>query len=318
TRPHRHRADARIRRGARPWIRQISARTGSRRASDRAGPRSPHVEPRAGPRLRARRARAGHRRHRNRGRAHAAHLLRRQHLAGGRPLHDHRLAQPSRVQRFQGGHRQEHHGGTRGAGAQEARARAARAAEAEKVRAEGADLGVAFDGDSDRLGAVDEKGQILWGDQLLLLFARDVLEDHPGATIVSEVKCSQTLYDDIEKRGGRAIMWKAGHSLIKAKMKEEGALLAGEMSGHLFFRHRYYGFDDGIYSAARLLELVARKDVPFSQLLGDVPRTFSSPEIRKDFPDDKKFAAVEKAKEKLRKHGRTIEVDGVRVIVPGG
>jgi phosphomannomutase/phosphoglucomutase len=187
-----------------------------------------------------------------------------------------------------------------------------------KVRAEGADLGVAFDGDSDRLGAVDEKGQILWGDQLLLLFARDVLEDHPGAAIVSEVKCSQTLYDDIEKRGGRAIMWKAGHSLIKAKMKEEGALLAGEMSGHLFFRHRYYGFDDGIYSAARLLELIARKDVPFSQLLSDVPRTYSSPEIRKDFPDEKKFAAVEKAKEKLRKHGRTIEVDGVRVIVSGG
>jgi len=186
------------------------------------------------------------------------------------------------------------------------------------VRDSGADLGVAFDGDSDRLGAVDEQGRILWGDQLLLLFARDVLRQHPGAAIVSEVKCSQTLYDDIEKRGGRAIMWKAGHSLIKAKMKEEGALLAGEMSGHLFFRHRYYGFDDGIYSAARLLELVARKDVPFSQLLGDVPRTFSSPEIRKDFPDDKKFAAVEKAKEKLRKHGRTIEVDGVRVIVPGG
>jgi len=188
----------------------------------------------------------------------------------------------------------------------------------EKVRAESADLGVAFDGDSDRLGAVDETGNILWGDQILLLFARDLLEDHPGAAIVSEVKCSQTLYDDIERRGGRAIMWKAGHSLIKAKMKEEGALLAGEMSGHLFFRHRYYGFDDGIYSAARLLELVARKNVPFSQLLADVPRTFSSPEIRKDFPDDKKFAAVERAKEKLRKHGRTIEVDGVRVVVPGG
>src|SRR5438067_2803382 len=188
----------------------------------------------------------------------------------------------------------------------------------ETVRAESADLGVAFDGDSDRLGAVDETGNILWGDQILLLFARDLLDDHPGAAIVSEVKCSQTLYDDIERRGGRAIMWKAGHSLIKAKMKEEGALLAGEMSGHLFFRHRYYGFDDGIYSAARLLELVARKDVPFSQLLGDVPRTFSSPEIRKDFPDDKKFAAVEKAKEKLRKHGRTIEVDGVHVVVPGG
>ncbi|MFL5276728.1 MAG: phosphomannomutase/phosphoglucomutase [Myxococcales bacterium] len=188
----------------------------------------------------------------------------------------------------------------------------------EKVLAERADLGVAFDGDSDRLGAVDEQGRILWGDQILLLFARDVLEDHPGAAIVSEVKCSQTLYDDIERRGGRAIMWKAGHSLIKSKMKEEGALLAGEMSGHLFFRHRYYGFDDGIYSAARLLELIARKGVPFSQLLADVPRTYSSPEIRKDFPDDKKFAAVERAREKLRKHGRTIEVDGVRVVVPGG
>src|SRR5256885_2162367 len=165
----------------------------------------------------------------------------------------------------------------------------------EEVRSEKADLGVAFDGDSDRLGAVDENGGILWGDQLLLLFARDVLEDHPGAAIVSEVKCSQTLYDDIEKRGGRAIMWKAGHSLIQSKMKEEGALLAGEMSGHLFFRHRYYGFDDGIYSAARLLELVARKNVAFSQLLPDVPRMFSSPEIRKDFPNAKKFAAVERA-----------------------
>src|SRR5438105_6878418 len=188
----------------------------------------------------------------------------------------------------------------------------------EKVRAEGADLGVAFDGDSDRLGAVDEKGQILWGDQLLLLFARDVLEDHPGAAIVSEVKCSQTLYDDIEKRGGRAIMWKPGHSLIKAKMKEEHALLAGEMSGHLFFRHRYFGFDDGIYSAARLLELVARDGRPLSRMLEGVPAICSSPEIRFDFPEEKKFRAVELARERLRKHGKTIEVDGVRVILDGG
>jgi phosphomannomutase / phosphoglucomutase len=188
----------------------------------------------------------------------------------------------------------------------------------ETVRIEKADVGVAFDGDSDRLGAVDENGGILWGDQLMILFARDLLAQHPGAAIVSEVKCSQTMYDDIEAHGGRAIMWRAGHSLIKAKMKEEHALLAGEMSGHIFFRHRYYGFDDGIYSAARLLELVARDGRPLSRMLDGVPNTYSSPEIRKDFPEEKKFQAVELAKEKLRKVGRTIEVDGVRVIVPGG
>jgi phosphomannomutase/phosphoglucomutase len=188
----------------------------------------------------------------------------------------------------------------------------------ETVRAEKADLGVAFDGDADRLGAIDENGAILWGDQLMILFSRDLLAQHPGAAIVSEVKCSQTMYDDIEAHGGRAIMWKAGHSLIKAKMKEEHALLAGEMSGHLFFRHRYYGFDDGIYSAARLLELVARDGRPLSRMLDGIPKTFSSPEIRKDFAEEKKFEAVERAKQKLRKVGRTIEVDGVRVVVPGG
>ena len=181
-----------------------------------------------------------------------------------------------------------------------------------------ADLGVAWDGDADRIGAVDDKGTILWGDQLMILFSRDVLAERPGAAIVSEVKCSQTLYDDIEKHGGRAIMWKAGHSLIKSKMKEEHALLAGEMSGHIFFRHRYFGFDDGIYSAARLLELVARDGRPLSKMLDGVPRTFASPEIRFDFPEDKKFRAVELAKERLRKHGKTIEVDGVRVILDGG
>src|SRR5467141_1802218 len=173
-------------------------------------------------------------------------------------------------------------------------------------------------GDADRVGAVDEQGNILWGDQLMILFARDLLPLHPGATIISEVKCSQTMYDDIEARGGRAIMWKAGHSLIKAKMKEEHALLAGEMSGHIFFKHRYYGYDDGIYSAARLLELIARDGRRLSQMLDGIPRTFASPEIRFDFPEEKKFRAVELAKERLRKHGKTIEVDGVRVIVDGG
>ncbi len=181
-----------------------------------------------------------------------------------------------------------------------------------------ADVGVAWDGDADRVGAIDEKGNILWGDQLMILFSRDVLAERPGAAIVSEVKCSQTLYDDIEKHGGRAIMWKAGHSLIKSKMKEEHALLAGEMSGHIFFRHRYFGFDDGIYSAARLLELIARDGRRLSQMLDGIPRTFASPEIRFDFPEEKKFRAVELAKERLRKHGRTIEVDGVRVILEGG
>jgi phosphomannomutase/phosphoglucomutase len=188
----------------------------------------------------------------------------------------------------------------------------------EKVRISKADVGIAFDGDADRVGAVDERGNILWGDQLMILFARDLLPHHPGAAIISEVKCSQTMYDDIEARGGRAIMWKAGHSLIKAKMKEEHALLAGEMSGHIFFKHRYYGYDDGIYSAARLLELVARDGRPLSRMLDGIPKTFCSPEIRKDFPEEKKFQAVERAKEKLRKVGRTIEVDGVRVVVPGG
>jgi phosphomannomutase/phosphoglucomutase len=181
-----------------------------------------------------------------------------------------------------------------------------------------ADVGIAWDGDADRLGAIDENGGILWGDQLMILFSRDVLAERPGAAIVGEVKCSQTLYDDIEKHGGRAIMWKAGHSLIKSKMKEEHALLAGEMSGHIFFRHRYFGFDDGIYSAARLLELVARDGRPLSKMLDGVPRTYASPEIRFDFPEEKKFRAVELAKERLRKHGKTIEVDGVRVIVDGG
>ena len=186
-----------------------------------------------------------------------------------------------------------------------------------KVLETKAHLGIAWDGDADRVGAVDEKGQILWGDQLMILFSRDVLAQRPGAAIVSEVKCSQTLYDDIAKRGGRAIMWKAGHSLIKAKMKEEHALLAGEMSGHIFFKHRYYGFDDGVYSAARLLELVARDGRPLSQMLDGIPRTWASPEIRFDFPEEKKFRAVELARERLRKHGETIDIDGVRVKIDG-
>ncbi len=147
----------------------------------------------------------------------------------------------------------------------------------EKVKKEKADLGIAYDGDADRIGAVDEKGNILWGDELLVLFSRDVLKRNPGATIISEVKCSQRLYDDIAKNGGNAIMWKAGHSLLKAKMKETQALLAGEMSGHMFFKERYFGYDDAIYASLRLLEILADSGKPLSSLLADLPRAFPLP-----------------------------------------
>ncbi|HZZ86282.1 MAG TPA: phosphomannomutase/phosphoglucomutase [Anaeromyxobacteraceae bacterium] len=181
-----------------------------------------------------------------------------------------------------------------------------------------ADLGIAYDGDADRVGAVDELGNVLWGDQLMILFARSLLEEQPGAAIVGEVKCSMNLYDDIARRGGRPIMWKAGHSLIKAKMKEEGAVLAGEMSGHIFFAHRWFGFDDGIYSSGRLLELLSKADRPLSQLLADVPTTFASPEIRVDCPEEKKFEVVKRAQAWFSERYEAVTVDGVRVTFPDG
>ncbi len=188
----------------------------------------------------------------------------------------------------------------------------------DKVRSEGADLGIAYDGDADRIGAVDELGNIIWGDELLVLFARDVLQRNPNATIISEVKCSQRLYDDIGKRGGVPIMWKAGHSLLKAKLKETNALLAGELSGHMFFKDRYFGYDDAIYASLRLLEIIANSDRPFSALLADLPKTVSTPEIRIDCPDDRKFTIAERAKEYFRKHYDIIDIDGVRVQFPEG
>jgi phosphomannomutase/phosphoglucomutase len=187
-----------------------------------------------------------------------------------------------------------------------------------KVRETGADVGIAYDGDADRVGAVDEKGSVLWGDQIMILFSRALLAAEPGAAIVGEVKCSFTLYDDIARRGGRAIMWKAGHSLIKAKMKEEKALLAGEMSGHIFFAHRWFGFDDGIYSSARLLELLSETDAPLSSLLADVPKTFSTPELRVDCPEERKFEVVRRAQEFFKARYEAVTVDGVRVVFPDG
>lgn len=186
------------------------------------------------------------------------------------------------------------------------------------VLAHGADLGIAYDGDGDRLGAVDEKAQVLWGDQLMILFSRSVLKEVPGATIVGEVKCSKTLYDDIAKHGGRPVMWKTGHSLIKDKMKELGAELAGEMSGHIFFKHRFYGFDDGIYSGLRLIELLSHEARPLSELLSDVPKTYSTPELRLDCPETLKFRLVTAAIEHFKKKHEVIEVDGARVTFPDG
>jgi len=184
----------------------------------------------------------------------------------------------------------------------------------ETVREQNADLGIAFDGDGDRIGVVDEKGHILAGDMLLLLLARDVLKTHPAATIISEVKSSQRMYDDIRAHGGTGIMWRTGHSPIKAKMKETGAILAGEMSGHIFFADRYYGFDDATYAGARLMQLIAAQDKPLSALLDDVPPSFSTPELRVDCPDTRKFELVEEAKIHFSKLGyRMIDVDGMRL-----
>ena len=158
-----------------------------------------------------------------------------------------------------------------------------------KVKEEKADFGAAYDGDADRIGVVDENGEIIWGDKLMIIFSRDILKKMPGATFISEVKSSQTMYDDITKNGGNAIMWKTGHSLIKAKMKETGALLAGEMSGHIFFADRYLGYDDAIYATCRLAEILAESNKKTSELLSDVPKTYSTPEIRIDCPDEKSF-----------------------------
>ncbi len=187
-----------------------------------------------------------------------------------------------------------------------------------RVVDEGADLGLAYDGDADRIGAVDEQGGIIWGDKLLILYSREILSRKPGATIISEVKASTTLYDDIRAHGGNPVMWKTGHSLIKAKMKESGAELAGELSGHMFFADGYYGFDDAVYASCRLIDIVAAGDTPATALLADVPKTVSTPEIRVECPDEEKFPLIERLKDRLSKDYEIIDVDGVRVVFPDG
>lgn len=186
------------------------------------------------------------------------------------------------------------------------------------VQEEGADLGIGFDGDGDRLGVVDTEGNIIWGDILMILFWREILPQHPGADCIVEVKCSQALIDEIERLGGKPLIYKTGHSLIKAKMKELGAVFTGEMSGHMFFADEYYGYDDAIYAAARLLRLLSHSDKSLSELLSDVPRYYTTPELRVPSGDREKFAVVERVLSHYRQHYEVIDIDGARILFPGG
>jgi phosphomannomutase/phosphoglucomutase len=186
------------------------------------------------------------------------------------------------------------------------------------VREQGASLGIAFDGDADRIGAVDEHGTVIYGDMLLLIFGREILTRKPGAKFIGEVKCSQLMYDELRRLGGNPIMYKTGHSLIKAKMKEEHAELAGEMSGHMFFADRYFGYDDALYAACRLMEIVARSGKPLSAQMAGLPKLVSTPEIRVDCPDEIKFQLVARVAEQFHKTHPVIDVDGVRVVFDRG
>jgi phosphomannomutase len=188
-----------------------------------------------------------------------------------------------------------------------------------EVAARRADIGIALDGDADRIGLIDDKGRILFGDQLLVILARDVLHARPGATIIADVKASQVLFDEVARAGGDPLMWKTGHSLIKAKMAETGAPLAGEMSGHIFFADHWYGFDDALYAAVRTLGVLARMDVKLSEVRDALPQVTNTPEIRFDCDDTRKFAVIEEVAARLRTEGAKVsETDGVRVLTDDG
>jgi len=189
----------------------------------------------------------------------------------------------------------------------------------ETVRREECEMGIAFDGDGDRIGVVDRDGHILWGDQLMILLSRDVLAAMPGAQIIADVKASQTLFDEISRLGGKPLMWRTGHSLIKAKMTETGAPLAGEMSGHIFFADKYYGFDDALYAAVRLLGYVSRSPATMSELRDGLPQPINTPELRFPCDDERKFAVIEEVKARLIADGaRVDDIDGVRVLTDNG
>ncbi|MBO9670265.1 MAG: phosphomannomutase/phosphoglucomutase [Sphingobium sp.] len=187
------------------------------------------------------------------------------------------------------------------------------------VAEKGLDFGVAFDGDGDRIGAIDGEGRIIWGDQLLAIFAEGVLKDQPGATIIADVKASQALFDRIEELGGNPLMWKTGHSLIKSKMKETGSPLAGEMSGHIFFRHQYYGFDDALYAAVRLIRAAAESGKSVTQLRGEMPAMVNTPELRFQVDESRKFAVIQEVLARLAAAGAKVDnTDGARVNTADG
>ena len=186
------------------------------------------------------------------------------------------------------------------------------------VKEKGLDLGVGYDGDADRIGVVDKNGEVIYGDQLMVIYAREILQRDPGATFISEVKCSMVMYDDIRNHGGNAIMWRTGHSLIKKKMKEENAALAGEMSGHMFFKDRFMGFDDALYATCRLLEIMADTGMGVDELIADLPKTFTTPEIRVDCPDDVKFGVVQKIVAYFKARQDVIDIDGLRALYDDG
>ena len=186
------------------------------------------------------------------------------------------------------------------------------------VKAEKADLGIGFDGDGDRLGVVAPNGEIIWGDTLMILYWREILVKHPGLDCIVEVKCSQALIDEIVRLGGKPIIYKTGHSLIKAKMKEIGAIFTGEMSGHMFFADEYYGYDDAIYAAARLLRILSNSDKGITELLADVPVYHATPELRVKSSDAQKFIIVEKVLRHFQALYKVIDIDGARILFPGG
>jgi len=189
----------------------------------------------------------------------------------------------------------------------------------DKVAETKADFGIAFDGDGDRIGVVDGKGRILWGDQLMIILAEDVLKTHPGATIIADVKASQVLYDEIARMGGAPLMWRTGHSLIKTKMAETGAPLAGEMSGHIFFADRYYGYDDALYAAVRLLGIIARSAETITQVRDRLPTVLNTPELRFPCSETRKFQVIEEVKARLEAAGAEVSaIDGVRVNTADG
>jgi phosphomannomutase/phosphoglucomutase len=188
----------------------------------------------------------------------------------------------------------------------------------EKVKQTGADIGIAFDGDADRIGVVDPNGTIIWGDQLMIIFARDILAKNPGRKIISEVKASEVLYEEIRKYGGIPIMWKTGHSLIKKKIFQENAIFAGEMSGHIFFNDRWFGFDDAVYAGARLLEILSQSKKSLTEIIQDIPRAINTPEIRVDTTEEAKFEIVRQITDYFKKNQHVIEIDGARIKFPHG